>query len=47
MALFPGAQHMLIPESASQARIRPTIVIIHTHVGNPSLKGSSPRSVGG
>jgi hypothetical protein len=39
MALYGGARAMLLPESATQPRIRPTIVIVHTHVGNPSLDG--------
>jgi hypothetical protein len=40
MAIYPRAQFMPLPENDSQPRIRPTIVIVHTHVGNPTLDGA-------
>ncbi len=40
MAIFPRADAVkLLPESSTQSRIKPTIVIVHTHVGNPSIDG--------
>jgi len=37
MAEFPNASPMGLPRSVEQPDIKPTIVIVHTYVGNPSL----------
>ena len=41
MAEFPNASPMgLFPQSVEQPDIKPTIVIVHTYVGNPSLESN-------
>src|SRR5262245_14245602 len=40
MAINPTARFMPLPENSTQERIRPILVIVHTHVGNPSLDGA-------
>jgi hypothetical protein len=40
MALYSGAAQMLLPESATQPRIRPVLVVLHTNGGNNTLESS-------
>jgi hypothetical protein len=40
MAIYPNATFMPLPENDTQDRIHPISVIVHTHVGNPSLEGA-------
>jgi hypothetical protein len=40
MAINPKASFMPLPENSTQDRIRPISVIVHTHVGNPSLENA-------
>ena len=40
MAVYPNARFLPLPENNTQPRIRPISVIVHTHVGNPTLEGA-------